>query len=76
MKNELEDYNRKFAQFPEKIKAEIAAIEVRLVVMGRIVTILEKHHYKRKAEPFDSASLNYRPSFFSVRKPRRAEPWQ
>ena len=34
MKNELEDYNRKFAQFPEKIKAEIAAIEVRLVVMG------------------------------------------
>ena len=44
MKNELEDYNRKFAQFPEKIKAEIAAIEVRLVVMGRIVAILEKHH--------------------------------
>jgi hypothetical protein len=42
MKHELEDYQRKVALFSERIKAEIAAIEVRLAVMRVIAAMFEK----------------------------------
>ena len=47
MKSDLGDYQRKFAQFPERIRAEIAAIEKRLEVMRRMLGMLEKPPFKK-----------------------------
>jgi hypothetical protein len=62
MTHELEDYQQKVAQFSNRIKAEIAAIEVRLAAMRIIAATFEKPLLKiREAEPIDSASLKLWP---------------
>jgi hypothetical protein len=49
MNSELENHRRKFAPFPQKIKAEIAAIEKRLEALRRIAAMLEERLLKEKS---------------------------